>query len=101
GDIRDETDTVEDEIKERGKDEYEIDGDMPIGDFLELWGIREDDFDFESETVGGWTVETFGAFPEVGASFTFRDLEVTVLAMDDRRVERVLARRMSAQGEAK
>ncbi len=101
GDIWDETDTVEDEIKERGKDEYEIDGDMPIGDFLELWGIREEDFDFESETVGGWTVETFGAFPEVGASFTFRDLEVTVLAMDDRRVERVLARRVPGRGEAK
>lgn len=97
GDIWDETDTVEDEIKERGKDEYEIDGDMAISDFLDLWDIREDDFDFESETVGGWTIEKFGAFPEVGASFRWRDLEVTVLAMDDRRVERVLVRRVPPQ----
>ncbi len=93
GDIWDETDTVEDEVLERGRGEYEIDGDMPIGEFLDLMGFREDDFEFESETVGGWTIEYFGAFPEVGDHFTYREITVTVLAMDDRRVERVLVRR--------
>ncbi len=93
GDIWDETDTVEDEVLERGQGEYEIDGDMPIGEFLDLMDFREDDFPFESETVGGWTIESFGAFPEVGDHFAYRDITVTVLAMDDRRVERVLVRR--------
>ncbi len=93
GDIWDETDTVEDEVLERSKGEYEIDGDMPVGEFLDLMHFREEDFAFESETVGGWTIENFGAFPEVGDSFRYRDITVTVLAMDDRRVERVLVRR--------
>ncbi len=94
GDIWDETDTVEEDVKERGKDEYEIDGDMPIAEFLDLWDIRRDDFECESETVGGWTIEHFGFFPEVGNAFIYRTIEITVLAMDDRRVERVLARRV-------
>ena len=93
GDIWDETDTVENEVLERRTGEYEIDGDMPIGDFLDLMKIREEDFECESETVGGWTIETFGAFPEVGDSFDRENLQVTVLAMDDRRVEKVLVRR--------
>ncbi len=93
GDIWDETDTVEDEVLERSQGEYEIDGDMPIGEFLDLMHLREEDFTFESETVGGWTIEYFGAFPEVGDHFLYRDISVTVLAMDDRRVERVLVRR--------
>ncbi|MBR4501833.1 MAG: HlyC/CorC family transporter [Clostridia bacterium] len=96
GDIWDETDTVEDEVLERSQGEYEIDGDMPIGEFLDLMRLREDDFPFESETVGGWTIEYFGSFPEVGDHFLYRDISVTVLAMDDRRVERVLVRREEA-----
>ena len=90
GDIWDETDTVEQEVVQRSESEYELDGDMVIADFLELLGIDEDSFEAESETVGGWTVESFGAFPQVGDSFTYENWRVTVLAMDGRRVEKVL-----------
>ena len=90
GEIWDETDTVEQEVVERGADEYELDGDMTISDFLELTGIDEDGFEAESETVGGWTVESFGAFPNPGDSFDYGDLTVTVLAMDGHRVEKLL-----------
>jgi CBS domain containing-hemolysin-like protein len=90
GDIWDETDTVEQEVVQRSESEYELDGDMVITDMLELLGIDEDGFEAESETVGGWTVESFGAFPEVGDSFTYEGWQITVLAMDGRRVEKVL-----------
>ncbi len=90
GDIWDETDTVEEDLVKRTESEYEIDGDMSIWDFLELVHIKEDDFDFESETVGGWTIEYHGSFPEVGTSFHYANFQVTVLVMDDHRVVRVL-----------
>ena len=93
GEIWDETDTVEQEVVERGADEYELDGDMTISDFLELCGIDEDSFEAESETVGGWTVESFGAFPQPGDSFDYGDLTITVLSMDGHRVEKLLVRR--------
>ena len=92
GDIWDETDTVEDEVTKKSESEYEIDGDMPISDFLDLMDIREETFDFESETVGGWTIESFGRFPEAGESFRYADFTVTVLAMNELRVERVLVK---------
>lgn len=90
GEIWDETDTVEHEIIRRSDGEYELDGDMPISDFLELMGIDEDSFDAHSDTLGGWTVESFGAFPQVGDSFRYEGFEISVLAMDARRVESVL-----------
>ena len=92
GEIWDETDTVEDEIHKRNDGLYEIDGDMTISDFLEFIGIREEEFSCESKTVGGWTIESFGRFPEEGEKFTHDDLTVTVLEMGERRVERVLVK---------
>ncbi len=95
GDIWDETDTIETEVVLRKENEFEIDGDMPIGDFLNLLDISEDDFDCESETVGGWSVESLEHFPKNGESFVFDELDdikltVTVLEMDERRVAKVL-----------
>lgn len=92
GDIWDESDVVEQEVVQRKESEYELDGAMILSDFLELVGLREDDVDAESNTVGGWTLEMFGDFPKEGDSFTFKNLTVTVLSMDGRRVERVLVK---------
>ena len=92
GDIWDESDTVEPEVVQHTESEYELDGAMVLSDFLELVGINENDFDAESDTVGGWTLEMFGGFPKEGDSFTFRNITVTVLSMDGRRVERVLVK---------
>ena len=93
GDIWDDTDTVEQEVVQRSEDEYELDGDMVLSDFLELLGIDEDSFEAESETVGGWTVESFGDFPQPGDSFRYQDWVFTVLSMDGRRVEKLLAKK--------
>ena len=91
GDIWDETDTVEQEVVERAEGSYELDGDMVLGDALELLGIDENEVEAESETLGGWTVETFGTFPREGDSFPFGGWSFTVLSMDGRRVEKLLA----------
>ena len=94
GEIWDETDEVETEVVEKSEGEYELDGDMTISDFIELVGIDEDDFECESDTVGGWTLEMFERFPNPGDSFEYKDLTVTVLDMDKQRVDKVLVRRM-------
>ena len=75
----------------RGEGEYELEGSMLLADFLETLGINEDDFEAESSTVGGWTLEMFGGFPRVGDSFRHENMTVTVLSMvDGRRVGKVL-----------
>ena len=93
GEIWDETDEVETEVVEKAEGEYELDGDMTISDFLELVGLDEDDFECESDTVGGWAIEMFGRFPDPGESFDYDGLTVTILAMDKQRVDKVLVHR--------
>ena len=91
GRIWDEKDVVENEVVTRPDGGYELDGAMTLSDFLELLDWNEDALDdADSTTVGGWTLERFGTFPKVGDSFRYENLTVTVLAMDGRRVERVL-----------
>ena len=90
GEIWDETDEVEEEIVERPDGRFELDGDMVISDFIELMELNEEDFDFGSDTVGGWTIEMLGSFPKVGDSFEYENFTVTVLQMDGLRVEKIL-----------
>lgn len=90
GDIWDETDEVVHEVVERGAHEYEIDGDVTIGEFCELMEWDEDAFETDSVTVGGWTLEMFEGFPKTGDSFDHLNITVTVLAMEDLRVSRLL-----------
>lgn len=99
GDIWDESDEVEQEIVLRTEGEFEIDGDMVISDFLELVGIREENFDADSSTVGGWIMEMFGGYPKEGYSFDYANFTVTVLKMDGRRVDRVLIKIKSEDKE--
>lgn len=89
GEIWDETDIVENELIEVDENTYELDGDTPIGDLLELMNWNEDSFDFESETVGGWCIEMLDEFPEPGSSFIYKNAEFRVIDTDERRVLRV------------
>ena len=92
GDIWDETDEVVHEITEKGPDTFELDGDLPIGDFLEFIEREKLDEEIESATVGGWMIELYRGFPETGAEIWYEDLHFTVLLADGLRVEKVLLR---------
>lgn len=92
GEIYDETDVVEPELVKHNDTEFEVDGGMPVANLLELAGINEDDFDADSNTVGGWTIESIGSFPNEGDSFTYRNMTIKVLKMDGMRVEKVMVK---------
>jgi len=96
GDIWDETDEVTPEVIEHDGNTYELDGDMNMSDFLEMIDRSPDSFETDSGTVGGWTIEMFGRFPECGESFKFENLTVTVLEVSGQRVEKVL---LSVEGQ--
>ncbi|MBQ3393428.1 MAG: HlyC/CorC family transporter [Lachnospiraceae bacterium] len=90
GDIWDETDTVESEIVRQGEGIFELDGDMPISDLLALLGWDEDEFDFDSETLGGWCIEISNGFPNVNSTFDYDHVTFKILEVSERRVRRVL-----------
>lgn len=97
GDIWDEDDEYEPDIIESGTDGFVLDGDISIPDFLELAEIPEYDFEAESETLGGWALEMLEGFPEKGESFTYGDLQITVLEVEGRRVERLRVNRINRE----
>ena len=100
GDIWDDNDEVEPEVVERKEGEYELDGAMMLFEMEELLGLPAESIEAESNTVGGWTIECFGGFPQVGDSFEKDGLKVTVLEMSDgRRVDKVLVKRVSEDGK--
>ena len=97
GEIYDETDEVDPDVVMKNENEFEIDGDLPIGDFLELVGIDEDSFDAESDTVGGWMVEKLGHFPTAGETLEENQIRMKVLSMDGLRVEKILVEKLTDQ----
>ena len=96
GEIWDETDEVEQEAVKRPDGAWELDGAVTITELCELLELPERDFEgAESETLGGWMLETFGKFPKDGDRFEAFGFIFGVLTMsEDRlRVEKVLVRR--------
>lgn len=89
GEIWDETDTVEVEMEEVAPGRFLLDGDMPIGDFLDEFDLSEEEFDFDSETLGGFVIEYLEDFPKEGDAFTYENCRFTVTETDGRRVSRV------------
>ncbi len=90
GDIWDENDTIlPDEIVTLDDHTYEVEGITTISDFFGEADV--DDFGFESAytTMGGWAVEMLEEDPHVGDTFTWKELTVTVLEMNENLVTRL------------
>lgn len=90
GEIWDETDEITSEFDEVGPDLYEARGDLSIYDFFEYLEVDEDLEHREYTTVGGWAIEMINGFPNVGDSFDYKNMTITVQEMDDLRVKKVL-----------
>lgn len=99
GEIWDDTDTVEEDVVEHENGIYELDGDMSIHDFIELMGWDEDSFDYESETLGGWTIEMLDAFPSVNDSFEYKNVKFTIMEVEERRIKRVEVRLLNPDNQ--
>ncbi len=92
GDIWDESDEIEDEVVRLADDLFEVDGDMSIYDFLEEFEIDDKDFDDDNATVGGFAIEQLGGYPAKGQSFEFENLTITIKAIQNLRVTRLLVK---------
>ena len=86
GDVFDELDDVSNDYQEIDDNTYLVDGDMNIYDFFELVDYDDKDFDSEYTTVGGWCTDVLEKFPEVGDSFNFENLTLTITEADKMRV---------------
>ncbi len=87
GSIQDEYDHEEEEVKQTGDNTFEIDGAMAIDEVGELLGTAFPEGDYD--TVAGFLIDQLGRIPteEERATVTFENVELTVLKMDERRIE--------------
>ena len=99
GEIWDETDVVEKGVNEISENQYVIDGDLPVSELIDLMDWDEAEFDYESETAGGWCIEMLDEFPDEGESFTYQDTTVKVLEVEERRVTKIQLLKKEKQEE--
>ncbi len=86
GDIWDEDEEVEHKFRKIEENKYELSGDMNLDDVLELLGKDHRYLESDSKTVGGWVTEQIGDIPQEGASFVYKELEITVTSVEDQRI---------------
>jgi len=100
GDIQDEYEPAEEESTIRRIDErtWEVDARVYIDDINDAMSVALPD-DEDYETVGGFVFSSLGHIPEVGESFDFENLKLTVLGAERTRVTSVRIEMNEAAGK--
>lgn len=86
GEIWDEDEDEERLFLQISDNKYELSGDMPISDLLELFEKPSRYIETDSTSVGGWALEQLGNIPSPGECFTYREFDITVLKVTDQRI---------------
>lgn len=104
GEIWDETDEIEQEFVCLDDTHFEADGDMRIYDFFDEFDIdvdRDEDFEDDNTTVGGWVIDQLDGNFKVGDTVFYQNLIITVKQADEKRIERVSVERLTPSEEEK
>lgn len=88
GDIWDEHDEVTKEFEKISDTEYVISGSASIDEVFDELGVDIDE-ELDILTVSGWVMDVLSKIPDVGDYFEYQHLNVTVIEMDDKRVEKI------------
>lgn len=99
GDIRDESDKEETDIRVLSENSWLVEGDVDIEDFFDTIDFVDKDFECDYNSLGGWALEVFGHIPEEGEHFAYKELEVEVRSVHERRIESLLIRRTQSEPE--
>lgn len=99
GDIRDESDKDEMDIRALSENSWLVEGDVDIEDFFDAIGFSDKEFECDYNSVGGWALEVLGHIPEEGEHFAYKELEVEVRSVQERRIESLFICRTQTQPE--
>ena len=84
GEIWDEHDEVTKEFTQVAENEYIVLGSVAVNDVMEKFGLP--DIETDSVTVGGWVIDLLGKIPDDGDEVTFKNLQITVVKTESRRI---------------
>jgi CBS domain containing-hemolysin-like protein len=99
GEIEDEDIAGEEleEIVPKGDGEYEVLGSTEIGKIERLFDLEIEADDFT--TIAGLVINESGKVPVMGERLTFRGLQVEVLEADERRIGRLMVKKLESENE--
>jgi len=90
GEVQDEFDEEEADIKEVAPNTYIANSMMRIDEFAEFFSINEDDIDDEDiDTIGGLVVKLLGRLAQVGDNVSFSNLDFVVKEIDGARITKL------------
>ena len=89
GDIQDEYDEEEKEIIKEAENRFLIDPHIDIDDLNDELGINLELDDVEYNTLSGLIYHEYGDVPQENASFDHGGLHITILKMDNQRIDKV------------
>lgn len=95
GNIQDEYDQETDEIERLSENSWSFDGGIPVEKAEDLLEV-DLDADEDTDTLGGLITNTLGRIPSDGErpKLTLKNIEFTVLLVEERRIVRVVARKL-------
>ena len=96
GEIWDEHDEDEVHHGKISEDEYWVDGKCNLEEFFELYEIEPygEEFEFDSNTVGGWVTEQYGGIPPIGETVRFKNIEMKVVKATKQKVLKVRSKKV-------
>lgn len=86
GEIWDEHDEEVNYFKKIDDGHYLVDGNAPLSEVFEFFGLKHEDEQFDSNTVSGWVIERLGEIPHAGVKTDFSGLEFEVTKSTVKRV---------------
>lgn len=97
GEIWDEHDEVVEYFRRCDDDSFIVDCNSNLEDLFDLFELNYKNDEFDATTVGGWVTEEMEIIPEVGDSFTYKNLLITITKTDARRVIEVNVRHLTSE----
>ncbi len=88
GEIWDEHDEEQIDIEQVGENEYLVDGSASVDTVFEYFDVPENE-ESQITTINGWVMENTDKIPEVGDSFEYDCLSVTVESVEGRRADKI------------
>ncbi|MBR4068462.1 MAG: HlyC/CorC family transporter [Clostridia bacterium] len=96
GEIWDEHDEVVEDFKSSGENCWLCDCSAKLDDFCEFFSIEPE---ASSVSLGGWVMEQLGKVAQVGDSFTYQELTITVTETDHPRVNQIRVEKRTAPAQ--
>ena len=92
GEIWDEYDEEVNYFKKLTDDAVLVDGNAPLSDAFEYFGLKGEEENFEASTLSGWLIEYLGEIPPAGKKTEYQNVEFEITKSSVKRILQVKAK---------